>query len=122
MLVTLELPIRQYVWIFLLHKVRLVTVITSYVIALSAPSTLKRCRPLGALTQQDRGFEKQADLRRTPFDARQGCEHRDSFIDRLRRMHPYLRFNGVPMRIEQALWAMEMELFQRFHTACVIQL
>jgi hypothetical protein len=50
-------------------------------------------------TLQPEGFEKQADLRRTTFDASQGCEHRDSFIDRLRRMRPYLRFNGVPMRI-----------------------
>ena len=67
-------------------------------------------------------FEKQADLRRTAFDASQGCEHRDRFVDRLRRMRPDLRFNGVPMRTQQALWAMKVELFQRFHTACVIQL
>src|SRR6516225_8483588 len=163
-------------------EVRLVTVITSYVIALSAPSTGKRCRPLGALIQhrakhqrypknapktkcaastkktvrlpacasarrgsnfflilllhlrvacggqppdlttlQPEVFEKEANLGGTAFDASQGCEHRDRFVDGLRRMRPYLRFNRVPMRTQQALWAMEVELFQRFHTACVIQ-
>ena len=49
-------------------------------------------------TLQTEVFEKQADLRRTAFDASQGCEHRDRFVDRLRRMRPDLRFNGVPMR------------------------
>jgi hypothetical protein len=55
-------------------------------------------------------FEKEADLGRTAFDARQGCEHRDRFVDGLRRMRPYLGFNRVSMRTQQALWAMEVEL------------
>jgi len=66
-------------------------------------------------------FEQEADLGRTAFDARQDCTHRDRFVDGLRRMRPSLRFHGVPMRTQQALGAMEVELFQRFHTACVIQ-
>src|SRR6516164_2097903 len=163
--------------------VQLVTVITSCVMAWSAPSTLHRCRPLGALIQhrakhqryprnapktkcaastkktarlpawasakrgsnfflilllhlrvafgwqqsdlatlQTEMFEKQSDLRRAAFDARQSFEHRDSFIDRLRRMLSYLRFNGVLMRTQHTLGAMEGELFQCFHAACVIQL
>jgi hypothetical protein len=67
------------------------------------------------------GCEKEADLRRAAFDARQCFEHRDSFLDRLRGMRPHLSFNGVAMRTQRTLWAMEVELFQGFHAACVIQ-
>jgi hypothetical protein len=73
-------------------------------------------------TLQTEVFEKQADLRRAAFDASQGCEHRDRFVERLRRMRLSLRFNGVSMRTQQALWAMEVALFQGFHAACMIQL
>jgi len=72
-------------------------------------------------TLQTEVFEKEADLRRAAFDARQCFEHRDSCIDRLRGMCPHLSFNGVAMRTQRTLWAMEVELFQGFHAACVIQ-
>lgn len=166
-----------------LLEVRLVTVLTSYVIAVRAPRTLKRCRPLGALipqrakhhrepsnapkttwaastkktarlparasaqrgsnfflirlwhlrvalsrqqadlaTLQTEVFPKQAALRRAAFEARQGVEHRDRCVDRLRRMGPYLCCHGISMRLQQALWTMKVELFQGFYTTGVRQL
>jgi hypothetical protein len=72
-------------------------------------------------TLQPKGFETEADRCRPACDASQGCEHRARFVDRLRRMRPSLRFHGVPRPTPQALWAMDVEWFQRFHTACVIQ-
>src|SRR5215467_3817326 len=163
--------------------VKLVPVITSCVMAWSAPSTLNRCRPLGALIQPrakhqrdprnapqtkcaastkktarlpawasaKRGTnfflllflhigvafgwqyadlatvapevrEQQADLRGTASDARQGFEHRDRFVAGLGRMLPDMRFNGVPIGASRALGAMEVELFEGFHTASLLQL
>jgi hypothetical protein len=61
-------------------------------------------------------LEKEADLGRTAFDARQGCQHRDRFVDGLRRMRPSLRFTGGPMRTQQALRARKVEVLQRFQT------
>ena len=48
-------------------------------------------------TLQTEVFEKQADLRWTASDARQGFEHRDRFVDGLGRMRPYMRFNDGPI-------------------------
>ena len=73
-------------------------------------------------TLQTEMFEKQSDLGRAAFDARQGFEHRDRFVDRLRRMLSDLRCNGVLMRTQHTLGAMEVELFQCVHAAGVIQL
>ena len=57
------------------------TVITSYVIALSAPNTLKRCRPLGALIQhraKRQGIKKRAE------DKMRGIHKEDSTLTSLR--------------------------------------
>ena len=71
---------------------------------------------------EPKGCEKQADLRGTASDACQGCEHGARFVDGLGRMLPDMRLNGVPRGASCALGAMEVELFQGFHTAPVIQL
>jgi hypothetical protein len=76
--------------------------------------TLRRCRPSP--------FEKQSDLRRAAFDASESVEQRDRFVDRLRWMRPYLRCNAISVRLQHALWAMEVEAFQGFHATCMIQL
>jgi hypothetical protein len=60
------------------------------------------------------------DLGQTAFDASQGCEHRDCCVDRLWWRRPYLGFNSIPMRLSQTLWAMEVEVLQRFYTTCGI--
>jgi hypothetical protein len=41
--------------------------------------------------------EKQADLRGTASDAREGFEQSDRFVDGLGRMLPHRRFNSVPI-------------------------
>jgi len=165
-----------------LMSVQLVTVITACVLAWSAPSPGKRCRPLGALLQhraqpqsyprtapQTKGAastkqtarfpacasakrganvflirflhigvafgwqeaalatgepevsEQQADLRGTASDAREGFEPRDRCVAGLGRRLPHRRCKSVPIGASCALGAMEGEVFECFHTACVIQ-
>jgi hypothetical protein len=71
--------------------------------------------------EADLATVEQADLRGTASDAREGFEHRDRFDAGLGRMLPHMRFNSVPIGASCALGAMEGELFECFHTACVIQ-
>jgi len=65
-------------------------------------------------------FEKQSNLSRAASDAGQCLDHRNGFIDRVRWMCPQMRFNGFTLFTEQALGALKVELFQRFHTPCLI--
>ena len=72
-------------------------------------------------TLQTEVFEKQADLRRTAFDASQAASIATaSLIVCGGCARPALQW--CPDAHAKALWAMKVELFQRFHTACVIQL
>jgi hypothetical protein len=65
-------------------------------------------------------FEKHSNLSRAASDAGQCLDHRNGFGDRVRWMGPQMRFNGFTLFTQQALGAIKVELFQRFHTACLI--
>lgn len=65
-------------------------------------------------------FEKHSNLSRAASDAGQCLDHRNGFVDRVRWMCPQMRFKGLTLFIQQALGAIKVELFQRFHTPCLI--
>jgi hypothetical protein len=69
---------------------------------------------------QTESFEKHSNLSRAASDARQGLNHRNGFVDRVRWMGPQMRFKGLTLLIQPALGAIKIELFQRFYTPGLI--